>query len=218
MSIKLVSFLFCPYVQRAVIALREKEVDFDLVYIELDAPPAWFKRISPLGKVPLLLVDDETLFESSVILDYLDEVYPPRLHPEDALRRARHKAWIAFGSELLQQQHEVALAGDRAGFEARLDALKAGLQRLRDPIESGLFGDPESFSLVDAAYAPLFMRLAIQAECRPQVTACYPPSVADWANALLARPSVQKSVVPDFAARYLNYLADKGSWLASQAG
>lgn len=218
MSIKLVSFLFCPYVQRAVIALREKGVDFDLVYIDLDAPPAWFKRISPLGKVPLLLVDDETLFESSVILDYLDEVYPPRLHPEDALRRARHKAWIAFGSELLQLQHEVALAGDRAGFTAGLDALKAGLQRLRDPIESGLFGDPESFSLVDAAYAPLFMRLSIQAECRPQVTACYPPSVADWANALLARPSVQKSVVPDFAARYLNYLTDKGSWLASQAG
>jgi glutathione S-transferase len=218
MKPKLVSFVLCPYVQRAVIALREKGVDFEIAYIELNAPPAWFTRISPLGKVPLLLVDDEALFESSVILDYLDEVYPPRLHPDDALRRAQHKAWIAFGAELLRQQHELALARDRADFEVRLDGLKARLLRLQDPLERGLFGDGESFSLVDAAYAPLFMRLSIQAECRPEVVACYPPIVTQWANILQARPSIRQSVVPDFSARYLSYLRDKGSWLARQVG
>ena len=143
MSIKLVSFILCPYVQRAVIALREKGVAFELDYVDLDHPPPWFTQISPLGKVPLLRVDGETVFESSVILDYLDEVYPPRLHPENALKRARHKAWIEFGSELLRQQHTLAMAGDRTEFSVRLDELTASMQRLQDPLLEGLFGDAE---------------------------------------------------------------------------
>ncbi|MGD8908674.1 MAG: glutathione S-transferase N-terminal domain-containing protein [Chromatiales bacterium] len=76
MIIKLVSFKLCPFVQRAVITLEEKGVVYDLEYIELDDPPAWFKARSPFGKVPLLLIGEEVLFESAVILDYLDEVYP----------------------------------------------------------------------------------------------------------------------------------------------
>lgn len=218
MSIKLVGFLLCPYAQRVVIVLREKGVAFDLAYVDKADPPSWFKQISPLGKVPLLLVDGETLFESAVILDYLDEVYAPRLHPRDPLKRARHKAWIVFGSELLRQQRALALAGDRAEFSARLDDLEASLQRLREPLEQGLFGDAERFSLVDAAFAPLFMRLAIQANQRPEIAACYPPSVADWAGRLLARPSIRSSVVPDFAGRYLNNIRHNGSWLARRAG
>jgi glutathione S-transferase len=94
MNIKLVSFKLCPFVQRAVIALEEKGVEYTLEYIELEDPPAWFVERSPFLRVPLMLIDDTVLFESAVILDYLDEVYPPRLHPQDPLRRARHKAWI----------------------------------------------------------------------------------------------------------------------------
>ena len=217
MSIRLVSFILCPFVQRAVITLREKGVAFELDYVDLDHPPSWFTQISPLGKVPLLRVDGETVFESSVILDYLDEVYTPHLHPENALKRARHKAWIEFGSELLRQQYALTLAGDRAEFSVRLDELTASMQRLQDPLQEGLFGDAERFSLVDAAYAPLFMRLAIQAELRSEVAACYPASVAVWADILLARPSVQDSVVPDFASRYLAFIRDKGAWLTNRA-
>ena len=88
MPIKLVSFKLCPFVQRAVLALEEKGVDYELAYIELEDPPDWFKRLSPLGKVPLMLVDDNPVFESAVILEYLDEVYQPSLHPKDPLQRA----------------------------------------------------------------------------------------------------------------------------------
>jgi glutathione S-transferase len=90
MSIKLVSFKLCPFVQRAVILLEEKAVAYTLEYKELDDPPEWFRQRSLFGKVPLMHVDDEVLFESAVILDYLDEVYPPRLHPHPPLRRAQH--------------------------------------------------------------------------------------------------------------------------------
>ena len=66
----LVSHHLCPYVQRAVIALTEKQVPFERIDVDLAAKPAWFTAISPLGKVPLLRVGDATvIFESAVILE-----------------------------------------------------------------------------------------------------------------------------------------------------
>ncbi len=62
--------------QRAVIALTEKGVPFERVYIDLADKPDWFLAISPLGKVPLLQVDDAVIFESAVILEYLEETQP----------------------------------------------------------------------------------------------------------------------------------------------
>lgn len=115
MSIKLVSFKLCPFVQRAVIALEEKRVAYALEYIELDHPPDWFKLRSPFGKVPLMLIGEEVLLESAVTLGYLDEVYLPRLHPSDPLRRAQHKAWIEYGSELLRLQLALGTATDQGG-------------------------------------------------------------------------------------------------------
>lgn len=214
MSINLVSFKLCPYVQRAVIALEEKGVKYALEYIDLDDPPPWFKRLSPLSKVPLLLIGDKVLFESAVILDYLDEVYPPRLHPSDPLRRAQHKAWIEYGSGLLQQQRALGLAEDEERFMEALAQLSARVARLQDPLEEGLFGGGAGYSLVDAAYAPFFMRMDIQAAIRRQITAALPPSVMAWSGRLLARPSLQRSVVEDFTPRYLRFLRQKGAWLA----
>ncbi len=216
MTIKLVSFKLCPYVQRAVITLEEKGVGYELEYIELDDPPAWFKQCSPFGQVPLLLIDAEVLFESAVILDYLDEVYAPRFHPEMPLKRAQHKAWIEFGSALLRQQHAVGVATDEERFIEALAELKRLQERLKSPLEQGLFGGEGGFSLVDAAYAPFFMRMEILATVRPEMTADTPPVVATWAQALLARPSLRHSVVADFASLYFQFLQRKGSWLASQ--
>ena len=216
MTLKLVSFKLCPFVQRAVIALEEKGVDYDLAYIELDDPPAWFTRCSPFGKVPLLMVDDEVLFESAVILDYLDEVYPPRFHPRDPLLRAQHKAWIEFGSGLLMQQHAVGVAPDEAGFAEELDALKRQVERLEAPMEQGLFGGGDVYTLLDAAYAPFFMRMAIQAAVRPEVAETLPQRVAAWSRELLARPSLKRSVVEDFTPRYFRFLEQRGSWLAGR--
>ena len=54
----LISHHLCPYVQRAAIALAEKGMPFERIYIDLAAKPDWFKAISPLGKVPVLRVAD----------------------------------------------------------------------------------------------------------------------------------------------------------------
>jgi glutathione S-transferase len=76
-------------VQRAVIAMRAKKVEFEVTYVNLRDKPEWFLEISPHGKVPVLKVDDEILFESNAIAEFLDETVEPRLHPEDPIKRAR---------------------------------------------------------------------------------------------------------------------------------
>src|SRR2546430_8165637 len=101
-KLTLISHDLCPYVQRAVIALDEKGVPFDRVFIDLADKPDWFLAISPLGKVPLLRVGhDDVIFESAVILEYLEETQPNPLYPADPLARARHRAMIEFGSAIL---------------------------------------------------------------------------------------------------------------------
>src|SRR5262245_57375095 len=83
--LKLISHKLCPYVQRAVIALTEKGVPFERIDIDLANKPDWFLKISPLGKTPVLQVGDRAIFESAVILEYLEDTQSPALHPADPL-------------------------------------------------------------------------------------------------------------------------------------
>lgn len=217
MTLKLVSFSLCPFVQRAVITLKEKQVDFELQYIDLESPPDWFKRLSPLGKVPLLQVGEEVLFESAVIIDYLDEVFQPRLHPGDPLKRAQHRAWIEYGSGLLLDQHAICIAKDRLEYQAKVEKFRQNLARVASPLEKGLFESDSGFTLVDAAYAPLFMRMAILNDLGSDGWDRYPQSIAKWAICLLQRPSVAASVIGGFAEKYVTHFAQQGSWLMGQS-
>lgn len=97
----LVSHPLCPYVQRAAIVLLEKGVPFERRDVDLACKPAWFLDVSPLGKTPVLLAGGEAISESAVICEYLDETLQPPLHPHDVLQRARHRAWMEFGSAVL---------------------------------------------------------------------------------------------------------------------
>lgn len=67
-SLKLVSHTICPYVQRAVMTLHEKQIPHEREYVDLSSKPDWFLAISPLGKVPLLLVVSDTLVEVAAIV------------------------------------------------------------------------------------------------------------------------------------------------------
>lgn len=89
-KLTLISHPLCPYVQRVAIVLLEKNIAFERKEVDLTNPPEWFLTISPLGKTPVLLVNDEPIFESAVICEFIDETYSPRLHPTMPLERAKH--------------------------------------------------------------------------------------------------------------------------------
>ncbi|HEY9664761.1 MAG TPA: glutathione S-transferase family protein, partial [Allocoleopsis sp.] len=155
-NVELVSHYLCPYVQRAVITLLEKDIPHQRTYIDLSNKPDWFRQISPLGKVPLLKVDDEVLFESAVICEYLDEITPGSLHPTNALTKAKHRAWIEFGSNILNTITGFYNAPTAEVFEQkRLDLIDKFAWIERHWQGSQYFAG-DHFSLVDAVYGPIF--------------------------------------------------------------
>jgi len=205
----LISFKLCPFVQRSVITLLHKQVPFEISYIDLQNKPDWFLALSPLGKVPALRVGDTTLFESAVINEYLDEVYGgPSLHPTDPLEKALNRAWIEFGSTLLGSQFGLYMAPDKNSFTPKHQEVQQKLQQLESLIQ-GPFFNGAHFALIDAAYAPIWMRFAVLESLGWTDFYADTPKVAAWAKASLALPAVQDSVVPEFAELFKEYVADK---------
>ena len=201
--LKLVSFDVCPYVERSRIVLLEKGVPHDVEFIDLANKPPWFLAISPMGRVPVLLVDDRPIFESMIINELLDDLYPtPTLLPAEPFARAEARAWIVFANDVLfpaSLAAMIALAGGYAGdaLAKPLAAIRDALGKLEPQVARG--GGPyfagEAFGLVDAAYAPFFRRWRIAEGWggpEAKILATFPATSA-WAEQLLRRPSVAKA-------------------------
>ena len=83
---------------------------FDIEYIDLANKPDWFLKLSPLGKVPILIVNEnDVLFESAVINEYLDEVVGVKTLSSDPLEKAKERAWIEYSSSLLMDLFGILL-------------------------------------------------------------------------------------------------------------
>lgn len=214
-KMELVSFKLCPFVQRAVITLKYKKIDFDVTYINLNEPPEWFKEISPLGQVPLLKVDDEVLFESSVIQEYVDEVTPPSLHPKDPLIKAKNRAWIAFGGELFMLSHQLIHAANEETYREKLATLTGRLAQIEAVHSGDAFFNGSEFNLIDAAYAPLLMRvdLILQNTGVDILSECL--KLKQWSNNLLNIKAIEDSVVEEFAELYLGMLKNSNGHLVT---
>lgn len=202
----LVSHLLCPYVQRVAITLREKGAPFSRVDVDLANKPDWFVAISPLGKTPLLRVNDAVIFESAVILEYLEEAVAPSLHPATPLQRADHRGWIEFASSLLNDVAGLYNAIDPAAFAAKLGALRTKFERVETRLGAGPFFDGARFSLVDAAFAPVFRYWEVFDKIAPFGSFEGLGKVQAWRTALAQRNSVRLAAAPDYALRLHAFL------------
>ena len=205
-KLKLISFTLCPYVQRAMIVLNEKNIPFDIEYIDLSEPPPWFYDISPLEKVPVLLVDDEPLFESMVICEYLDEITEGSLYPDDAFKRATNRAWIEFGSDILSTTFEFYTTEDGKRFKNLTNTLMDRFEVLEDEISDGTYFNGEEFSMVDAVYAPVFRYHNRIAQYKDYGFFEDAPRIKAWGDKLLERSSVIKSVPETYEQDMSNYI------------
>jgi glutathione S-transferase len=212
--LKLISHRLCPYVQRAVIALTEKGVAFERIDIDLANKPDWFLAISPLGKTPVLQVGDVAIFESAVILEYLEETQPKPLHPVDALTRAEHRAWIEFGSAVLNDIAGFYTAQDEATFKARTAQLAQRFARLEARVAAAPWFDGESFSLVDAVFGAVFRYFEMFDDIADFGILAGKPKVARWRKALAARPSVRTAVSADYPVLLRDFIDRRKSWLS----
>ncbi|RYF42561.1 MAG: glutathione S-transferase family protein [Comamonadaceae bacterium] len=218
MKLTLISHALCPYVQRAAIVLAEKGVPFGRRDIDLNDKPDWFLALSPLGKTPVLLAGDAPIFESAVICEYLDETTLPRLHPQDALERARHRAWIEYASAMLAGLWAYYNAPDTAGLAARRAETAAQLDRLEQAVDAhGPWFAGARFGIVDAAFAPVLRYFdTFDAMGEPDAFAAA-PRLRAWRKALAGRPSVQQAVARDYPEKLRRFIAQRGGELGRRA-
>jgi glutathione S-transferase len=218
-KLTLISHHLCPYVQRAAIALAEKGVPFERRYVDLAAKPDWFTAISPLGKVPLLIVkqDDGTdavLFESAAICEYLEDTQPgAALHPADPLTRAQHRGWIEFGSSVLSDLWGFETAKDALNYESKRKALIGKFDRVEAELGDGPFFAGAAFSLVDAVFAPIFRYFDVFDAIAPSGVFEGLSRVTAWRKALSARQSVREAVTGDYGDRLKVFLDHHDAWL-----
>jgi glutathione S-transferase len=212
--ITLVSHSLCPYVQRAAIVLAEKRVDFDRKDIDLANKPAWFLKISPLGKTPVLVVDDQSIFESAVICEYLDETHLPRLHPEDALARAQHRAWMEFGSSILNAIASFYNAADERAMTAKSAEITAKFEQVEAALADGPYFAGERFSIVDAVFAPIFRYFDVFETIADLDWFANTPRVCAWRRNLAMRESVRTAVVVDYPELLKAFLRKRNSALS----
>ena len=212
--LKLISHKLCPYVQRAVIALTEKGIEFERIDIDLGNKPEWFLAISPLGKTPVLQVGDVAIFESAVILEYLEETEAKPLHPVDPLRRAEHRGWIDFASVALNDIAGFYTAPDEAAFIAKTSQLGQRFAWLEGRTAAAPWFDGEKFSLVDAVYGPVFRYFDVFDQIADFGILANKPKLARWRKSLAARPSVRGAVSTEYPALLRDFLQRRNSCIS----
>lgn len=193
--------------------MSEKGVPFEVTEVDLKNKPDWFLEISPYGKVPVVKHDDHLIYESAIINEYLDEVFPetPMLGGTP-IERAEMRIWIDFCNTRIQPGFVQIAKSEPAKFEEQVAAVEAAFGMLEEYLErtgrpSPFFGG-QAFSLVDAVYAPSFERFAILKELRGyEIPARFKRAHA-WAAALAKHPAVRTHAIPRE-----DLLANYGSWV-----
>lgn len=206
-TLEIISSSSCPFAQRTRMALLEKGLDFELTEIDLQNKPDWFVRISPYGKVPVIRHADAVVFESAVINEYLEEVFPEQpLLPNDPALRARARAWIDFANvRFVPHLYKVLLAQDADGQSLHkrriLEALEfmemEGLRKRDD----GPYWLGREISLVDLTFFPHLDRFcAIEHYRGISIPEDY-TQLREWLALMKASPSAQATGHPD--AQYI---------------
>ena len=186
-----------------MILLRAKDIDFEVTYIDLREKPDWFLEISPHGKVPVLKVDDEILFESNAIAEFLDEMVEPRLHPENPIKRAHNRAWTDFTPTWSSAFGKVNYAKTKEELDAALEAMPKVLEKVEAALTAergndGPYFNGDKLCLVDAAYAPSLQRFAMIEDLIGSGVLDGYPKIKAWSDALLAEDAIIHSVCEDF--------------------
>jgi glutathione S-transferase len=213
-NLELISHQACPFVQRAVILLLEKDIPHQTTYIDLAHKPGWFLQISPLGKVPLLKVEGEILFESAVICEYLDEITPGSLHPLNLVEKAKHRAWIEFGSGIAAEMYAFFSVSIEEVFEQKRRLLVDKFTWLEQSLTTTPYFSGTNFSMVDAAYAPIFRYFEVIDQIADFGFFTNTPKVRAWRKALSDRPAIRRVFPEDYSQQLLTLLEQRHSYLS----
>jgi len=183
----------CPYSHRCRIVLFEKDMDFEIIDVDMHNKPEEVASISPSGKMPVLIERDLILTESNIINEYIDERFPhPQLMPPDPVMRARARLVLFnFEHDLFTHvntlEHSLGKGSDKARQEIR-----DSISQLTPILTKQKYLMNDEFSMLDVAIAPLLWRLEHYGIDLPKVAA----PVLKYRERLFSRPAFINALTP----------------------
>jgi glutathione S-transferase len=213
-DLTLYSFKLCPFAHRVRIALAEKQLEAKVIEVDLKNKSPAFLAISPTGRVPLLLHGDTRIWESSIILEYLDDAFPQiSLMPKNPEGRAKARLLIDFANtNLYAPTHRLIFTRDdtlRTQLEAEMarSVLELERQLLAERNEPYVLGD--ATTLADIALYPWFEQVATLERFSTFKMPAEAKAVRTWQASMANRPAVQACARTDdfYADGYQRYLA-----------
>ena len=183
----------CPYSHRCRIVLFEKDMDFEIIDVDMHNKPEEVASISPSGKMPVLIERDLILTESNIINEYIDERFPhPQLMPPDPVMRARARLVLFnFEHDLFTHvntlEHSLGKGSDKARQEIR-----DSVSQLTPILTKQKYLMNDEFSMLDVAIAPLLWRLEHYGIDLPKVAA----PVLKYRERLFSRPAFISALTP----------------------
>ena len=199
--IKLYDFLPCPFGQKVRIVLAEKALTYDLVPVDLaqhENRKPDFLRLNPFGRVPVLVDDDTTVYDSTIINEYIEDEYPePPVLPAigSSAMRSRARSFEDFADTSFTPQVGQLIAevskpeGERDN--ARVQRLHQSVERVLDYLNHELQGNnflAGEFSVADIGFAP---RMLVLGEIGIDVLGNNRGNVDAWIKRMLERPSIR---------------------------
>ncbi len=212
--LKLYHFHGSPWCWKARIALTEKGIEHEAIVPENRENNPEFRKLTPIGKVPVLVLEDGTsVYESTIINEYLEDRYPtPPLMPNDPADKARARMIEEIADAYLAPAlRKVFLAQYRyeAGKIWRLPSIDTAAQeqgmseaaKYLDYLDREAEGQEyflTQFSLADIGLVPPLTRTARFLDVPLQQKW---PNLASWVDCVLGRPSVTSTAPPPYVVQ-----------------
>jgi len=181
----------CPYCHLARIVLAEKDITFEAIDVDLTNPPEDLSELNPYNTVPTLIDRDLVLYDSRVIVEYLDERFPhPPLMPVDPVSRAKTRlALHRVEKDWFPLMHDILTKGEKTAAKAR-KMLRESIISSNELFKVLPYFLSEDYSLVDVTIAPLLWRLPVMGIELPEEA----KAVMDYADRIFEREAFQISL------------------------
>lgn len=158
---KLIGSLASPYVRKVRIVMAEKKLDYELILENVWAPDSKILESNPLGKVPCLVMEDGgAMFDSRVIVEYLDTLTPVgKLIPPNGRERAEVKCWEALADGVLDAAVLIRLERtlrpesqqSQEWIKRQMSKVDAGLKAMASGLKDTPFCTGNHYTLADVA-------------------------------------------------------------------
>lgn len=181
----------CPYCHRTRIVLAEKDITFETIDVDVNKLPEDLSELNPYNTVPTLVDRDLVLYDSRVIVEYLDERFPhPPLMPVDPVSRAKTRlALHRVETDWFPYMHDILHRGEKTAAKSR-KILRESITASAEIFTVMPFFLSQEFSLVDATIAPVLWRLPILGIDLPKEA----KPVLEYAERIFSRPTFQEAL------------------------